>query len=367
MSTLQAERSERLRAALDEAGLDAIVVYGNAWQCDYLRYATDFPLIEGDALAIFSADGEIELFVDNPAEADRAALCCPDIRVAWSDDPIAAMNRRLSSMGNRQIATAPATLMPYGIVQSKAPEAYADGTPLMDRLLLVKSPAEIATVARAAALAERGYLAFMDAIRVGRAEYELIADVEAFYRGEGYPENFMIMGSGGREVRGMHPPGERRLREGDLVTTELTPCVDGYYAQVCRTLVLGEPSDAQFKAFEVYIEAVDAGHAVLRAGVTAGEVAKAENDVFRRHGLGVYTTSEYTRVRGHGLGLFVDNKPHILEDVDTVLEAGATVIVHPNTYHPSVGYMVLGDTSVVTENSHECFGTLARELLSVPA
>ena len=81
----------------------------------------------------------------------------------------------------------------------------------------------------------------------------------------------------------------------------------------------------------------------MRDGVTAADIARAENDVFRRHGLGEYTTSEYTRVRGHGLRLFVDTKPHILEDVTTRIDAGMTLIVHPNTYHPLVGYLVLGD------------------------
>jgi Xaa-Pro aminopeptidase len=106
---------------------------------------------------------------------------------------------------------------------------------------------------------------------------------------------------------------------------------------------------------------------VLRAGVTAAEVAKAENDVFRRHGLGDYTTSQYTRVRGHGMGLFVDSKPHLLEDVDTVIEAGSTVIVHPNTYHPDAGYIVFGDLSLVTEEGCEIMGSLPRQLFSMPA
>ncbi len=64
-------------------------------------------------------------------------------------------------------------------------------------------------------------------------------------------------------------------------------------------------------------------------------------------------TSEYTRVRGHGLGLFPDTKPHILEDVDTVIEEDMTLIVHPNTYNPSVGYMVLGDALIVTATGSE--------------
>jgi len=43
-----------------------------------------------------------------------------------------------------------------------------------------------------------------------------------------------------------------------------------------------------------------------------------------------------------------DLKPNILEDVDVELKEGMTIIVHPNTYHPDAGYIVLGDMVVVT-------------------
>jgi len=165
----------------------------------------------------------------------------------------------------------------------------------------------------------------------------------------------------------MHPPSERKVKKGDLVTTELTPCVDGYYAQICRTLVVGEPTVAQQKAFAVFKEAMDAGKAVLKPGVTAAQVAKAENDVFRNYGLGDYTTAKYTRVRGHGMGLFVDGVPAILEDVDTVIEENVTLIVHPNTYHPEVGYIVVGDSMLVTKNGSETLGSMPAELFSVAA
>jgi Xaa-Pro aminopeptidase len=94
-------------------------------------------------------------------------------------------------------------------------------------------------------------------------------------------------------------------------------------------------------------------------------VAKAQNDVFRQHGLGDYVTSQYTRVRGHGLGLFVDG-PHVLEGVPLVLEENMTLVVHPNTYHPVAGYIVLGDTVRVTATGCEVLTTTPRELFSVP-
>ncbi len=142
--------------------------------------------------------------------------------------------------------------------------------------------------------------------------------------------------------------------------------MDGYYAQICRTLVVGEPNEAQRRAFAVYDQALEAGIGAVRAGATAGEVARAQNDVFRRHGLGDYVTSEYTRVRGHGLGLYVDGRPAVLEDVDLVLEPDMTLIVHPNTYHPEVGYFVHGDSVRVTPEGCEVLTRTPRELFSVP-
>jgi Xaa-Pro aminopeptidase len=177
----------------------------------------------------------------------------------------------------------------------------------------------------------------------------------------------MIIGSGGKDVLGMTPPSERRIAAGDLVTTELTPAVEGYFVQICRTCVVGKASAAQRRAFDVFREALEAGIAAVRPGATAADVARAENDVFRKYGLGDYVTSKWTRVRGHGLGLFCDSKPHILEDVDTPLVPGMALIVHPNTYHPEVGYLVLGDAVVVAEHGAEVLSKTPRELFEVAA
>jgi Xaa-Pro aminopeptidase len=227
-----------------------------------------------------------------------------------------------------------------------------------------KLDSEIAAIRKASKLADAGYKVFMQAARPGRADYELVAEAEAFFRANGVDDNFQIIGVGGPEVRGMAPPSGKRLKRGDLVTTELTPCVEGYYVQICRTLVVGEPSADQLAAFAIWREAMEAGIAVVRDGVTAADIARAENDVFRKHGLGDYVTSEYTRVRGHGMGLFADTKPHILEDVTTRIEENMALIVHPNTYHPVVGYLVLGDALIVTRTGCDVLTKTPRELFS---
>ena len=53
-------------------------------------------------------------------------------------------------------------------------------------------------------------------------------------------------------------------------------------------------------------------------------------------------------MRGHNLGLYADENPYVLEDVDCLVDKDMVLIAHPNTYLPLSGYMVFGDTLVVT-------------------
>jgi Xaa-Pro aminopeptidase len=194
------------------------------------------------------------------------------------------------------------------------------------------------------------------------AEYELVAEVEGFLKSNGAEDNFMLIASGGTEVTGMKPPTERRFQLGDQVTTELTPQVGGYYAQICRTLVLGEPSPEQRRAFDIFFEAQKAGEDLLKPGVDIADVARVQNDVFRKYGYGEYTGPKYTRVRGHNLGLHPDENPYVLEDVHYTVKEGMVIIAHPNTYLPLSGYMVFGDTLLVTANGCEPMNKAERKL-----
>jgi len=364
---LARERQKRLAAAMAEAGIDIVVLYGNAWQGDYLRYGADFGILEGHGIALVNADGGVELFLDSATDAERAELEAPAVTVHLAPDIARVVGARLDRAANARIAAAPRRFLPRWLADATRSFKLDDATALLDKLLMHKSAGEIAAVRRAAEIADEAYVEFLRMVRPGRRQFEIVADLEAHLRRRGCPDNFMIIGSGGKDVLGMTPPSERRIAVGDLVTTELTPAVDGYFAQICRTLVVGKASEAQRRAFGVFVEALEAGIAAVRPGVRAADVAKAENDVFRKHGLGEYTTSQWTRVRGHGMGMFADSKPHILEDVNTVLEPGMTLMVHPNTYHPDVGYIVLGDALAVTDTGAEVLCRTPRQLFEVAA
>ncbi len=357
-------RVERLRAAMDAEGLDGLLAFAPAWRREDVRYLTGAPVLAPHAFAYLPAGGAPAAF----AAPGGAIADARPYALAEPDELVARLREDLGP--GATLGVAHAELLPYAARRSLTeglPGArLVSATALMDRARLVKSGWELDQIRQAAGICDLGWQAFLDALRPGVAEFEIVAEVEAALKAAGAEDNFMIIASGGDEVRGMTPPSARRLRPGDMVRTELTPQWNGYWAQICRSAVLGEAAAGQRDSWALFEEAVQGGLAAVRPGATAHDVAKAENDVFRAHGYGDYCTSEYTRVRGHGHGLHLDEFP-VIEGADTVLEPGTVLIVHPNTYTPLAGYHVLGDPVVVTADGHEPLLAAGRGLAEVGA
>src|SRR5438045_1552559 len=100
---IAAERNTRLRGAMEERGLDLLVSYGNAWQCDYLRYVADFALLEGQGLAIARRNGDVALYLDSSIEAERARAEAPGLEVVEARNLVAEVEQVLEGCGNAHI------------------------------------------------------------------------------------------------------------------------------------------------------------------------------------------------------------------------------------------------------------------------
>lgn len=349
-------RISNLRAALAEIGADALVAYGPAWRRENVRYLVNAQVRGDVSLVVMDAGGALTAFSSRAADATR-------IREAgWAngtfalDASLGALVEVLNGLGAAKIAVAHLELMPAGLLRAIrraiGSTELISGTALLEQVRLKKSAWEIQRHREAAKICDLGWERFVEVLEPGLPEYHITAEVEACLRAAGAEDNFMLMASGGGEVRGMVPPGNRRLAEHDLVRTELTPQLDGYWTQICRSATVGTPTDGQRKSFDLFRDAMQAGLDVLKAGVTCHEVARAENGVFEKVGFGEYCGSAWTRVRGHNLGMHLDESP-VAEGNYTVLPAGAVLIVHPNTYTPLAGYQVLGEPVIVTETGYE--------------
>ncbi|GAA3352437.1 Xaa-Pro peptidase family protein [Streptomyces antimycoticus] len=359
-------RHGKVRAAMAENGLDAVLAYGPGWRRENVRYFADARVTGSSSFVLFPASGEVAAFStrrsDLPELRRRGWVDSADTLDVWDPAPL---TDRLRDLRPRRIGVAHYELLPAMLAEALRTALpgteFVSATSLLDGVRMVKSDWELARMRRSAAVCAAGWDAFVDVLEPGLPEYRIVAEVEARIKELGAEDNFMLIASGKDEVRGMTAPTPRVLQAGDMVRTELTPQMDGYWLQICRSAVVGKPSEGQYRSFDLFNEAVEAGMAAVRPGVTAHDVAKAQNDVFRAHGYGEYCTSQYTRVRGHGHGLHLDETP-IIEGNETVLPENAVFIIHPNTFTPLAGYHVLGDPVRVTADGCEVLISTERKL-----
>ncbi len=364
----RALRHTKLRAAMADQGLDAILAYAPAWRRENVRYLTDTSVGGTATFALLPLDGPATAY------STRLSDLAPLVRAGWVDDAhlialpgAEALVDAVAELGLRRIGVGHLELLPLGfdraIREGMPGVELVSATKLLDEARMVKSAWELERMRTAAAVSDAAWNAFVEVLEPGITEYDIVAGVEAEIKRLGAEDNFMLIASGKDEVLGMTPPSRRVIQAGDMVRTELTPQTGGYWLQICRSVTVGPPSAEQQRSFELFREAADAGFAVVKPGVTAHEIAVAENDVFRKHGLGEYCSDQWTRVRGHGVGLHLDETP-IIEGNHTVLPEGATFIIHPNTFTPIAGYHVFGDQVVVTATGAEYFVSTERRLFS---
>jgi Xaa-Pro aminopeptidase len=180
-------------------------------------------------------------------------------------------------------------------------------------------------------------------------EYELAAEVEAVMHASGAEDNFGLIAAGAKNVA-IRPPTDRRLERGDVIIGEITPCYRGYLAQLCRTFILGEPTEAQRTTFALLVAAENEGLRVALPGAPSAGIAVAINDVIAAQGYGEFCKPPYMRTRGHGLGTGGVVPYDITDNAGPLLERNMTMVIHPNQFIPETGYMMCGDTVVIEEH-----------------
>ena len=102
-------------------------------------------------------------------------------------------------------------------------------------------------------------------------------------------------------------PGERVLKNGDIVNIDVTVIKDGYHGDTSRMFYVGEPSVAARRLCEVTYECMWAGIAQVRPGGFLGDIGQAIQAHAEKHGFSV--VREFC---GHGIGRRFHEEPQVL-------------------------------------------------------
>ncbi len=146
-----------------------------------------------------------------------------------------------------------------------------------------------------------------------------------------------------------HMPCDYRLKKGDTALFDFGTKYDRYCSDMTRTVFLGRPPEILERAYEVVLEAQQAGIAEYRDGANASAADIAAREIID----GSEFKGKFIHTFGHGIGMDVHQDISIYSKSEQVLRAGNVVSAEPGIYIPGVGGIRIEDTCLITEDGCE--------------
>ena len=224
---------------------------------------------------------------------------------------------------------------------------------VIEPLRAIKTPDELERIRRAARITDDALAATLPKVMPGAQERDIALELEFAMRRLGAEKaGFEITVASG--PRGAMPHGGasgRTIGEGELVTIDMGAVVDGYHADLTRTVAVGEPDRTLRAVYRVVLEAQRQAIEAMRPGASCFGVDKVARDHIASVGLGDY----FVHGLGHGVGLAIHEGPNLSYRTPegVPLETGAVVTVEPGVYLPGQGGVRIEDLVLVTESGVE--------------
>ena len=374
-----ATRIARIQEGLEKRGLDGVMVYGDEYRKENLRYVSNFwPIFERGACFIPRRGAPILAGAPEGEQYAREMAVWDDVRNLREfacvsvpeeiDFPLATFStlseivgdtvqggKRLGIVGATDI---PATVLRWVTASVPGLEVVACDDLLTD-LRLIKTPAEIALLKEAGRINCIGYRKLMETAVPGNTERMAAGAGEGAARMAGAEDiNFMVMGTGARTRTVIGRPTEKVIEDGDMVMASMAVQYEGYVTTVEFPFVAGTASGAQKDFLNLLLEVANVQLKYLRDGVISGEMVKAVKAVFARHKASAYDV--YPPL--HGIGLAEAESPYPDADSTYLLRSGMCVNSDISLFGHPAGSNRIEEGFVITDRGPESLTPFVREL-----
>lgn len=311
---------------------------------------------------------------------DEPFLVCPELEVGKAresafgheifgyrddQDPWQIVRKAVTTRrtGSGKMYIEPTTL-PYkkalAVQQLFEGTSFGSAEELIASMRRIKDATELTAMKKAGELADYAVKLGVDAIKKGRTEAAIVAEIEHELAKQGYSEmafdTMVLAGDNSALPHGI--PGTRQIKEGDFVLFDLGVVIDGYCSDITRTVGYKFVSDEQQKIYDTTLQANLAAIEAVHEGLRIGDLDGVARKVITDAGYGDY----FTHRLGHGLGLGEHEEPSMSADNDALLEKGMVITIEPGIYLPGVGGVRIEDDVYLSDKGTELLTHYPKEL-----
>ena len=211
-------------------------------------------------------------------------------------------------------------------IEAGAPASeYVDAAELFEQLRAIKSPDEIVVMEKAATATREAHDRAFSQAHAGETEKEVANRLLDHLFALGADETaFITVATGPNSVYTHHVAGARRIEVGDIVRTDVGGMFGGYYSDLGRTYVAGEPTVRQAENYRRLRAIQEEMLALITVGREVREIFEACRAAFVRDGLDFHMPHI-----GHSIGLELHEWPIIHPHEHAVLAENMILNIEP--------------------------------------
>ena len=352
------ERLDRIRAAAEAAKLDALLITSPVNR----RYATGFTGSSG--WVIIPVDDSVSpLLATDFRYLDQAAEQSPDFEIVrttggaeqWWTELVRRFGRQrlgfeaahMSVALHKGLRNANATL-PAG----QRPALIQAGF-IVEGVRAAKEAAEIAALRRAASLTDDAFAHAANTVQPGWTEVQVSWEIEQYARTHGAEalafESIVAAGTWG--ARPHARPRDEAICAGEPIVIDMGARVDGYCADMTRTIVLGAHDETFPRIYEIVLAAHETAAEMVEVGMSGADADQLARRVIEDAGYG----EQFGHGLGHGVGLEIHEDPYLGSSSKDTLEAGMVITIEPGIYLPEWGGVRIEDMGLLDEDGFHSF------------
>lgn len=234
-----------------------------------------------------------------------------------------------------------------------------DAEALFDRLRMVKTREEIEILKRIGSIVDRAHIEASEMAKPGWTEVEFGSAIRESVLSQGGENIRLVVGSGHRSTWSNCPPTAKRLEVGENIKVDVFAQINGYFSDIARTVVVGNPSDYQREIWNRLVDIHSSVLEMIKPGANTGDIWKKYVEQSERRGV-----EPAINFLGHGLGLTLHEEPYINPYSDRVLEENMVLAIEEVIHPQGVGFH-LEDEVIVTSNGYELISDGRGEMLAI--
>jgi Xaa-Pro aminopeptidase len=369
-------RVEAVRREMERTELTHVIAYGNFADPGNITWLSGFFTRHGDSFVVIPLDGEPMLATnwvmhDEPMHSEIFTAWIDDVRpctpftynlVEEVADVVRCTSSRTRRVGFAGTRVAPVPVMEA--LKARVEDELVTADPVLAAARKIKSSLEIETIRRASEITGIGIRTAMAMCVAGITERAASAACNGamFAAGADYLAFEPALSSGERAGLKHVAPSWRMFEEGDLVFIDTGAIVNGYYSDISRSVIVGEPTEEGRRLLA-------AGEILYAELVTLAKpgksIAEWHDDAIRIAAELGYADEYMPGGFGHGIGCMLFETPSLRYQVTTdVLEPGMTFAFEPMIIVDGLGTAVVEDVMLVTEDGIEPLSGLPTALYS---